>query len=509
MSTKPKQVAKKPITKPKQVAKKPITKPKQVAKKPITKPKQVGRGNYNFYQDGTTPQKPVVTPQKPVVTPQKPVVTPQKTISLKPLPPLIKNDSSITPQKLKTLSPLVADLQTTQPKAKKRILQIPPYLLNKYAELQTTKTKALPPIAESKPLRGVCSRILTPKQVGPICWFMATFVAMFYSQRSRKILLEASKTWKTKNEIYSLLNHVLNDKYSKTMTSTDYNKASEETFNEILKYLNKHDPLSFPYDPTIHEEGFYSEYYIGKLYKLLNVDYKVFDYNKRDNHLFYSYLNMGFDSVEYETIKNDIESYLYPNRSFIYKDEDMNAPKILMVIVHDDEDSTIQSKQYEDLFPGTIISKGNTKQQITSMNDKIFYRGREYHLDSVILGNWNVTQLGGGHAIAGITCKGNKYVYNGWVRTSKDPAMANAEIRQDIPCELMRYDWDIKQEANFCLSRKNCKLVKQTGFEAIKSDLCYNFEKGYRMLVYVRTEGITVTSKSLSNKSQDIVDLDL
>ena len=42
------------------------------------------------------------------------------------------------------------------------------------------------------PKTSTCSRILTPKQVGPICWFMATFVAMFYSQRSRKLLLEAS-----------------------------------------------------------------------------------------------------------------------------------------------------------------------------------------------------------------------------------------------------------------------------------------------------------------------------
>ena len=42
------------------------------------------------------------------------------------------------------------------------------------------------------PTSSTCSRILTPKQVGPICWFMATFVAMFYSQRSRKLLLEAS-----------------------------------------------------------------------------------------------------------------------------------------------------------------------------------------------------------------------------------------------------------------------------------------------------------------------------
>ena len=41
-----------------------------------------------------------------------------------------------------------------------------------------------PKIKEAK--KSVCSRILTPKQVGPICWFMATFVAMFYSQQSTK-----------------------------------------------------------------------------------------------------------------------------------------------------------------------------------------------------------------------------------------------------------------------------------------------------------------------------------
>jgi hypothetical protein len=90
------------------------------------------------------------------------------------------------------------------------------------------------------------------------------------------------------------------------------------------------------------------------------------------------------------------------------------------------------------------------------------------------------------------------------------PAMANAEIRQDIPCELMRYDWDINQEADFCLSNNYCKLVKQTKFEEkFKYDLCYNFTKGNRILVYVRKDSISVTSKSLSNKSQDIVDLDL
>jgi hypothetical protein len=340
--------------------------------------------------------------------------------------------------------------------------------------------------------KGVCSRILTPKQVGPICWFMATFVVMFYSQRSRKILLKASKDWGEDN-LFTLLKHVLNNKYLKMASreSEDYRNFSDDTFIDILKYLNDHDPLSFPYNPTKHSRGFRSEYYIGKLYKLLNVDYKVFDYNKRDDHLFYSYLNMGFDSVDYETIEKNIQISLYPNRFFTYIDKFMDAPKILMVIVRDDKDTT---ELYKSLFPETIISNGDTKENITSMNDKIYYRGSEYHLDSVILVNWDIRN--GGHAIAGITCKKDKYIYNGWSRRNMNPTNINVRI----PCELMRYDWDIKQDSPFCLNRKKC-IPDTLGIKSKRKRLCFNFRKGRRILVYVRKDAISATSKStMSNE---------
>ena len=103
-------------------------------------------------------------------------------------------------------------------------------------------------IKETK--KGICSRILTPKQVGPICWFMATFVAMFYSQRSRKLLLESSKSWDVKKgifpifwnnrkKLFTLLKHVLDDKYLKTENReskdyTDYKRFSDNTFGKIL-----------------------------------------------------------------------------------------------------------------------------------------------------------------------------------------------------------------------------------------------------------------------------------
>ena len=68
------------------------------------------------------------------------------------------------------------------------------------------------------------------------------------------------------------------------------------------------------------------------------------------------------------------------------------------------------------------------------MKEQIFFKGVEYNLDAVLLANWNI---GIGHAIAGITCKKKKYIYNGWTRTSMDPSMINQlhqlkrKMRQD------------------------------------------------------------------------------
>ena len=76
-----------------------------------------------------------------------------------------------------------------------------------------------------------CSKILTPLQVGPSCWFMATIVAMFYSQRSKKILLKQIDKDSTKNKVgdklYKIFNDILNDKEN----SNNYNK------NHVINFL--------------------------------------------------------------------------------------------------------------------------------------------------------------------------------------------------------------------------------------------------------------------------------
>ena len=339
---------------------------------------------------------------------------------------------------------------------------------------------------------SICSRILTPKQVGPICWFMAAFVAMFYSQRSRRKLLNASNHWNTKKDLFSLLKQVLDDKYLKTASreSADYKMFSDNTFTMILDLLYKENKYAFPYNPKTISGGFNSEYYIGKLYKLLNVDYKMFDYNVSDDHLFYSYLNEEFNSMEYRIVRKNIRTLVHDDRRFTYVDKDMVAPQVLMVIAHDNKKFT---NFYKDFFPYTVINGSDTKKNLTSLSEKIYYRGVEYNLDSVILSNWNKRKSG--HAIAGITCKKNKFVYNGWTRSSMDPMMAKIAITRNIPCELMKYEWNIKKHNDFCLNTRTCfPDILKTKKDAKKVDLCFNFSKGRRILVYIRKETAVNTS---------------
>ena len=340
---------------------------------------------------------------------------------------------------------------------------------------------------------NICSQILTPKQVGPICWFMATFVAMFYSQRSRKILLEASKGWNKKKALFTLLKHVLDDKYLKVESkeSDDYKKFKDDTFLNILSYLNIENKKSFPYDPKKVSGGFHPEFYIGKLYKLLNVDYKMFDYFGKENIMAYSYLNEEYKLLTYTIEKKKI-AYDFDFQNLIGKvqncPENNYAPPILIITVTD----TGEALFYNNILKNNIINDVAKKDSLKSMQEQIYYNGKEYNLDSVILTNWNINKYNG-HAIAGITCKKNKYVYNGWTRTSMDPVMANKIITRKIPCELMKYNWDVIKNNDFCLNTAKC--IPEVLKKKLKTrDICFNFSKGKKLLIYVRKDAKSETS---------------
>jgi hypothetical protein len=295
------------------------------------------------------------------------------------------------------------------------------------------------------------------------------------------------------------------------------------------------------------------------LYNLLKIDYTIFEYDIENNFLVYSLLNEEYNNdidikiiQKYNKLKKHYEMihYLFtikPKSTFeklkrfsmfpslLFKDDVAkfikndrlsrrlkepplgfkdahkrfeNNPSVLIVFVRN---GTYNSNIYGE---GVFYKNGNNKlknriddieikKSIQSMDEQIIYRGNEYNLDSVILGDIEETNLyRPSHIIAGITCKKKQYVYNGWTRMSMDPAMATTKITRDIPCELMKHAWNIKDDVKYCLNSLNCQLDLLTTKNA---NLCFNFSKGYRTLIYVKKNSKSNTSSSHSPKmSSDV-----
>jgi len=362
----------------------------------------------------------------------------------------------------------------------------------------------------TKKKRGrTCSRILTPKQVGPLCWFMATFVAMFYSQRSRKKLIEASKNWDLNIPIFKIFKFILDNKYEKISSKEHKNYEyfyTEFVYFLILLFLNKINNIVFPYNPILHEKyGFSTEHYIAKLYNFLGINNRIYEYSTKQQILAYSHLNKEFDNIITPTfrfnplnlsITRDINQYNYNNFKYV---EPNNPPSILIIIIRD-YDKDCHFYNYNQYLIKNIINDSKLKNTLISMDENITYLDVKYNLDSVLLTNWNTCSLGS-HLIAGITCKKKHYVYNGWARSTIDPAMGT-QLFQDYPCELMPLNWNIKENGDFCLDPVKC-IPETLKRNLNKQDLCFNFSKGERVLIYVRKDTNTDPSSQSSSSHKN------
>ena len=334
------------------------------------------------------------------------------------------------------------------------------------------------PLVPPKSKLGICSRILRPMQkTTGICWFLAVIVIMFYSQRSRKVIMEASKTWNRQNGVIKLFRDLLYDRYL-TVGSDPYKDEEHETFNDntfvkILQELYDMDSSKFPSNPK-DDKGYFVASYLYKLYTFLGVDYKAFDYDLSQD-IYYSSINKEYDSI-YKSISNtiphksDIPYLLDPNVG-VYKDSG-HAPSILIISKFPLLTPFVNNKIVDD----------DVKRELTSMKEKITYNGYEYNLDSVHILN---IEKGCKHSIVGMTCKQKKFIFNG------HPLNNN-----NFPCILIPHNWNIRNDREFYLSTKDCELHYKAQPESL--NIRYNFSQGYhRGFIYVRKNAIRDTSNSL------------
>ena len=253
-----------------------------------------------------------------------------------------------------------------------------------------------------------CDNVISLKQYGPTCWFNSILMAILYSDQSRKLLLEKSKKWNKRIVLFKTINYILYNKYLRSSKVNDDYKYFDKIRPEyLLDKLYKYNKKKFVFDLKKHKGGYKSEMYIRKVYKLLGVNVLYLDIV--DNDLYYSLFN------NITNIKITKGANVTFNIKFVKEQkviEKFKNPEVIIITNYDRNSSNkIKYHQHYKVDRNSKLYKKaiNLEDEIVSDN------GIKYVQDSILLNNWNKGENNiGGHSIAGITCRGNRYVYNGW-----------------------------------------------------------------------------------------------
>jgi hypothetical protein len=332
-----------------------------------------------------------------------------------------------------------------------------------------------------------CSSVITlpQKSTSSTCWFNSIMMALFYSQGMRSILLKRlnnntsalardGRSTVVKNIIHEILHkhYIKNDEYIKF-----YNTFSPEF---ILKELNKENPEYFDLDIEDDEshKGYFAWRYIHKMIEYLDIKN-------------YAYIDAILKDVNTDKYGLYFKPFVFEEIGKKYDEDDE----------YDEEAEHADIKKYFSINPDVLLI--NTQSSINSddypeyffkqhifLNEEITYNGQEYVVDSMLLDNFNSRVCKIGHTICGITCHGNRYMYNGWTSLSFDKTEKGITL-QKKPCGLMKHDWLDKKLEQFCIDRDNCDLkYLETKVDKIKAlkELCFSYKKGPRIYIYIRKD---------------------
>lgn len=309
-----------------------------------------------------------------------------------------------------------------------------------------------------------CKKVISLPQLSGTCWANAFFMATLYSQYMRGLLINKMRAGMQSNEMTTELHALILDilerrfKSSKEMREYAYMYFQVITPETILKKLHEHDKKTFNFNPDARS-GYFNFLYLPKFLKFLGVqDIALLDYT--NNNLYHSVVNGG---LEIQTAENN--KYNKIKREHLIQ---KNAKQVYDAII---------------IYCNDLPSTRHIFEKNVTLGETYTYNGQTYVLDSLLLTNFNIDSCKKGHDISGLTCEGDRYMYNGWISNTRDPAMMGKTTGKALPCELMKYDW-FNNKDDFCINPSLCKLDK-TDSRMYTKDLCFNVSKGNRVYIYV------------------------
>lgn len=371
-----------------------------------------------------------------------------------------------------------------------------------------------------------CENITTIPQFGGTCWFNAILMAVFYSQNSRKILLTICDKWDKTNKFLMICKDILLKYYIFSKEAVLFlNKFKPEVIIfYMLKYF-KNDILKTKFKKLIRISGYnslpYHSYYITNIYKHLGVKCLDITYFKSTkSYLINFYKNLQF---KYENDKILIDTDL-KNLNLSFEKEKKEVEKILeevpdiLIFNHSDFSyiftgllNVVNSKLIiEDSMIADVYNPDFHSISIEGLNEYkniIKFNGHKYKLESCLLNSYNTFDETNKsfHLVAGLTCKNNRYLYNGWDKVKSDKEEEIYESETVMACPLIKYPWNLHNNQEICFNAKQCNLYIVT-----KAKYCFNFNKIKNgTLIYVRADDKDDKIKNSKNIDDEISSLSL
>jgi hypothetical protein len=317
-----------------------------------------------------------------------------------------------------------------------------------------------------------CSKVITILQKDGICWFSSLLMCIFYSQYSRKLLMNNMEYFKILN-IPASLTTLLKSYYRHD------NNNEVIIADNILNDLHVHDKVKFPVSKKFYknlEKGYYSDYYIKPIYDLLDISTLILSINTNEQKVGYNKVNNLYYKDPYS--REDYHYHVGNNLDYLNIIK-KNTPDILILFdsrdnVHDNVHKYLNKDDDLTTLEDALNKKYN---ELSKFKDKIVFNGYIYKLDSILISNYNNNLIGRGHGIAGITCNNERFVYNGW---------RNGSDHNSHPCSLFKHNWrNWTYSKGFCLPKHGnmCELIS-----SVDSDLCFNFSNRdtQRIIFYVK-----------------------
>lgn len=338
-----------------------------------------------------------------------------------------------------------------------------------------------------------CDAVRTiPQDGGGTCWFNALITALFYSDGMsiylKKVIPEVRKKTKSvkKREILNVLEELLNAREITDAREFDKFYKALEPLN-ILRLLHKKDKM-FYFDPN-KREGHKSETYLVMLFQFLEIKDKIVFITWRKGKYYFSEVNDYSYKGIYDSKKGrhlfekNGEKKKLPSK---YRRAPRNydfAP--WMALDYNDYDMVVVSE----VSPIATRYYDVSEFPMTMENHKLNIFGIPFVVDSLLLMNFNRDVCNKGHEIAGVTCKGKRYLYNGWVKRLKPQ---NISYRPTKSCKLFPFDW-MKIKSNFTLDRKGCEIHKTRKVD--KGDMTFNVNRK-RTYIYVKESLLVPVAKN-------------